>query len=69
MITFDAAQHYFEPALPPPIPKPDSYGLDGLDRKTLDAVPKEPSFFELGAYHGVDQNNSRSLNRPAGGIF
>ena len=50
MITVDEAWHYFEPARPPAIPKRDSYGLNGLDRKILDALPKEPGFFiELGA--------------------
>ena len=64
MITVDEAWHHFEPPRPPAIPKRDSYGLDGLDRKILKALPKEPGFFiELGAYDGVDQNNSLILEQ------
>ncbi|MEC8282827.1 MAG: FkbM family methyltransferase, partial [Pseudomonadota bacterium] len=64
MITVDEASHHFEPARPPAIPKRDSYGLDGLDRKILDTLPKEAGFFiELGAYDGIDQNNSLILEQ------
>ena len=45
MITVDEAWHHFEPRRPAAIPRRDSYGLDGLDQKILDALPKEPGFF------------------------
>ena len=44
MITMDEAWHHFEPRRPVPIPRRDSFSLDGLDQKILDALPKEPGF-------------------------
>lgn len=59
MIPLNEAWDHFDTTTQPCRGEKQSYGLDGLDQKLVDAVPVEGGYFvELGAYDGVTQSNS-----------
>lgn len=61
MITLDEAWSHWDRTTEPCVAAKDSYGLEELDQRILEALPDdlEPGIFvELGAYDGVTQSNS-----------
>ena len=71
MIPLDEAWDRFDVTTRPCDGERESYGLDELDKRIIEAVPLKSGFFvELGAYDGVTQSNSVLLeNRGWKGLL